>query len=631
MCGISGIYRFNQKSIFLKEIDGLTDSLAHRGPDGRGTWFNKDKSLALGHRRLSILDVSEAGHQPMISKNETVVIVLNGEIFNFIEIKAELIEEGYEFKSQSDTEVVLVAYQAWGVKMFGKFNGMWAMAIYDVSTNHLLLSRDRFGIKPLYYFYDENELVFASEVKSLHQHLAHKVTINKKVIDRILNFDQSYRGTDLPYLNEVKSLSAGSNLTIQNGDIEVSRWYYLQKVNVPKKFNDQASKLSELLKEAIKLRLRSDVPIGTCLSGGIDSGAISSLINTFKANDDIRFSNFTHRSFCAGFPGIDLDETNDALRLAKQLDIKLDIEIVNAPSSETLELAMSQTDGPMPAFAFFPMWQLYGYIKSQNITVTLDGQGADEMLGGYYLGYEAMQGALDIGDFKWMLDVKETYSNIHKKSRLWVNDAFRQIIKLQVVKIKQACKYPLKKVLSYMGLYTMKPVNINSENNDFSGLNQFTNSFDKALYKQFFQSPLPFLLHQYDRASMANSIECRMPFMDYRVVEYIFSLPPQSKVGGGYTKRVLREALKDILPDETRLNKTKTGFNAPTTQWFKTDLKEWFIAQITSDSFLQNPFFDGKKISKDFIEVLNSDKAEDYEWKYWPYVHVNYWLANLPK
>ena len=181
-----------------------------------------------------------------------------------------------------------------------------------------------------------------------------------------------------------------------------------------------------------------------------------------------------------------------------------------------------------------------------------------------------------------------------------------------------------------MGLYMMKSVNKNSENNDFSGLNKFTNSFDKALHKQFFQSPLPFLLHQYDRASMANGIECRMPFMDYRVVEYIFSLPAQSKVGGGYTKRVLREALKDILPDETRLNKTKTGFNAPTTQWFKTDLNEWFIAQITSDSFLQNPFFDGKKISKDFIEVLNSDKAEDYEWKYWPYVHVNYWLANLP-
>ena len=143
--------------------------------------------------------------------------------------------------------------------------------------------------------------------------------------------------------------------------------------------------------------------------------------------------------------------------------------------------------------------------------------------------------------------------------------------------------------------------------------------------------PLPFLLHQYDRASMANGIECRMPFMDYRVVEYIFSLPAQSKVGGGYTKRVLREALKGILPDETRLNKTKTGFNAPTTQWFKKELNTWFINQITSKNFLENPYFEGEKISQDFIKVINSDNASDYEWKYWRYIHVNYWLNNLPK
>ena len=152
-----------------------------------------------------------------------------------------------------------------------------------------------------------------------------------------------------------------------------------------------------------------------------------------------------------------------------------------------------------------------------------------------------------------------------------------------------------------------------------------------ALYKQFFQTPLPFLLHQYDRASMANGIECRMPFMDYRVVEYIFSLPAQSKVGGGYTKRVLREALKGILPDETRLNKTKTGFNAPTTQWFKTDLNEWFVSQISSKSFIENPYFDGDKMSKEFLKMIESDKADNYKWKYWAYIHVNYWLNNLPK
>ena len=202
---------------------------------------------------------------------------------------------------------------------------------------------------------------------------------------------------------------------------------------------------------------------------------------------------------------------------------------------------------------------------------------------------------------------------------------------IKINQFKQALKWPIKLVLSIFKLYKFKTNNSIANDIENPSLNQFNNSFDKALYKQFFETPLPFLLHQYDRASMANGIECRMPFMDYRVVEYIFSLPAQSKVGGGYTKRVLREALKGILPDETRLNKTKTGFNAPTTQWFKKELNTWFINQITSKNFLENPYFEGEKISQDFIKVINSDNASDYEWKYWAYIHVNYWLNNLPK
>jgi len=629
MCGIAGIIKFNGSSISTNEIDELTDSLAHRGPDGRGTWFNQNKNIALGHRRLSILDLSDAGHQPMISKDGFLSLVLNGEIFNFIEIKNELKAKGHTFISQTDTEVVLTAYKQWGLKMLDKFNGMWAMAIYNSKTHCLTLSRDRFGVKPLYYFYDENELVFASEVKSLHKHLGQRVSINDKTIEALLRFDHSYHGTDQTYLNEVKSLKAGSNLILDNGKIELSQWYSLAKTKVPKNFDEQASVLKEILKDAIKIRLRSDVPVGTCLSGGIDSGAISSLINTFNANDDQRFSNFTHRSFCAGFPGVDFDETNAARKLAKQLDISLDVEIVNAPNASFLEEAMNKTDGPMPAFAFFPIWQLYGYIKQQNITVTIDGQGADEMLGGYYLGYEAMKGALEKGDVFWLFDLKRTYSALHHNAHKWVSDHFNYVKSEKMRQIKQTLKLPVKKLLALIGLYTFKPLKVASSNITNPLIKD--NTFEDALYKQFFKTPLPFLLHQYDRASMANGIECRMPFMDYRVVEYIFSLPPQSKVGGGYTKRVLREALNGILPDETRLNKTKTGFNAPTTQWFKTDLNEWFVSQISSKSFIENPYFDGDKMSKEFLKMIESDKADNYNWKYWAYIHVNYWLNNLPK
>ncbi|KGE86622.1 MAG: asparagine synthase (glutamine-hydrolyzing) [Flavobacteriaceae bacterium] len=622
MCGIAGIYRINT-SVALNEIDNLTNYLTHRGPDGRGIWFNERQHLALGHRRLSILDLSEAGKQPMQCENGKFVITLNGEIYNFIEVRDELKTLGYKFNSETDTEVILRAYEAWGSQMLNKFNGMWALAIYDVDNNKLILSRDRFGIKPLYYFWDGEELVFASEVQALHKHLGERVSINKKTIEAILNFDHSYHGTAQTYLNEVKSLPAGTNFLLVNNKVSIERWYQLKKQKVPKTLKAQAQELKILLADACKVRLRSDVPVGTCLSGGIDSGTISSLISTFKADENQRFSNFTHRSFCAGFPGISFDETQDARRLAKQLDINLDVEIVGPPSEERLERALAQTDGPMPAFAFFPIWQLYGYIKSQNITVTLDGQGADEMLGGYYLGYNAMKGALQKGALLWLLDVKNTYSKLHPKASSWVRGHYNHLLKQAWSDIKQILKWPIKKVITYMGLRHFQANNLLVFNN------LEPNSFEEALYQQFFSSPLPFLLHQYDRASMANGIECRMPFMDYRVVEYIFSLPSESKVGGGYTKLVLREAVKGILPDETRLNTLKTGFNAPTTEWFQTDLKDWFLKQINSSEFLNNPYFDGKALNKEFTKKLDSADADTYKWKFWAYIHVSHWLKTI--
>jgi len=240
-----------------------------------------------------------------------------------------------------------------------------------------------------------------------------------------------------------------------------------------------------------------------------------------------------------------------------------------------------------------------------------------------------MKGALELGDLFWLYDLKRTYGDIHPKAQQWASDHFNNVKEEKIRQITQTLKLPVKKLLALIRLYTFKPLKVARSNITDPSIKD--NTFEDALYNQFFKTPLPFLLHQYDRASMANGIECRMPFMDYRVVEYIFSLPAQSKVGGGYTKRVLREALKGILPDETRLNKTKTGFNAPTTQWFKTDLNEWFVSQISSKSFIENPYFDGDKMSKEFLKMIESDKADNYKWKYWAYIHVNYWLNNLPK
>jgi len=631
MCGISGIVSLNNQKIYQEEIDKLTDYLTHRGPNGRGIWINKESTVAYGHRRLSILDLSEAGKQPMISGDGNLVLVLNGEIYNFLEIRDELKQLGFAFKSESDTEVILYAYQYWGLDMLPKFNGMWAFALFDKQAKTVILSRDRFGVKPLYYFFDGDMLVFASEVQAIHKLIPHKVSINENVVQAILNFNQDYHGSESSYLNEVKSLPGGCNLRVHNTVIKVETWYNLNKISVPNKFGEQVEVLKGLLSDACKIRLRSDVPIGTCLSGGVDSGSISAIINSFKGNESERFSNFTHRSFCAGFPDTSIDETDDAVRLSKQLNLNLDVLSINAPKPAELEEAMRYCDGPMPAFAFFPIWKLYKHIREQGIVVTLDGQGPDEMLGGYYKGYEAIAGAWEMKNFSWLYDVYKTYGALHPNAPEWVKIHLNMYLKSKGVKYKQSLKLPVKKILSLLELYHFKPLPNQKaiENFAYRKVDKSGNTFENALFSQFFVNPLPFLLHQYDRASMANGVECRMPFLDFRVVEFLFSIPPISKVGAGYTKRILRESVKGILPNETRLQKLKTGFNAPTIEWFKHDLNDWFHDQINSASFQSNPYFDGREVQKEFAKTIGTDEAWKYNWKYWSHIHLSWWLKSI--
>ncbi|MFZ2881516.1 MAG: asparagine synthase (glutamine-hydrolyzing), partial [Candidatus Moraniibacteriota bacterium] len=406
MCGIAGIYNLNKKAVPNEEINVLTDAVSHRGPDGHGVWFNRDKTLAFGHRRLSILDLSESGKQPMSYNQSRYWITYNGEIYNFLEIKKELEAKGYKFISDSDTEVILASYQEWGEKMLQKFNGMWAFAIYDCAEKRLFLSRDRFGIKPLYYYQNKERFIFSSEVQAIHKILGNKHPLNEKVIKDISLGSFLNHGTNETYLENVFSLPGGYNLSLeQDGKINTKEWYVLNKIDVPEKFEDQAKKLRELLYDACILRLRSDVSIGTCLSGGIDSGGITALINSFKPKNESRFSKYTHRGFCASFPNTPIDESNIAKILAEKLGSKLDIVEILPPSEDALELALKQCDGPMHALAFFPIWSLYKYIKQQKISVTLDGQGPDEMLGGYNPIYESLMAAIELKKPRWFWDV----------------------------------------------------------------------------------------------------------------------------------------------------------------------------------------------------------------------------------
>jgi asparagine synthase (glutamine-hydrolysing) len=633
MCGICGIIRYNN-AVDPADVERLSSYIAHRGPDGKGAWISEQQHVGIGHRRLSILDISEAGQQPMLSADGRYIIAFNGEIYNFIEIREQLIANGFHFNTESDTEVILNAYTEWGKGMMDKFNGMWAFALYDKEKEKLLLCRDRYGVKPLYYYVDETQFVFASEIAAIHKFIGNTLTLNDSAISEILNCSGTFHGTDQTYLESVKSLQAGHLMEYENKLFTIKKWYQFEKVNVPRSFKAQAQVLKQLSYEACKLRLRSDVPVGTCLSGGLDSGSIAAIISNDAIRESDRFSNFSHRGFCASFPNTPIDESKEARTLAEKLNLNFDLVPIHPPAIHELELAMSECDGPYIALSFFPIWKLYQYIKSQDISVTLDGQGPDELLGGYNFVYEAMKGAWQKKDPFWFADVYKTYAALGESeqisSKKLVQDQYRRFSKEKKLQIMNRIKDPVKNMLRSAGMYNKQQLVKLPEQGYSKEADFLQNDFDKYLFDVFTSSSLPYILFQYDRCSMASGVECRTPFLDYRIVEFIFSLPTKSKLGGGYTKRVLREAMKGILPDSTRLNKRKLGFTAPMVDWFKRDLKDWMLLQMQSDSFLNNKYFDGEILKKEYEDYLASDN-EDWgtPWKFWPPVHLAWWLNEI--
>jgi asparagine synthase (glutamine-hydrolysing) len=602
MCGIIGTVPAIERNLLQEGMNAL----AHRGPDGQGIWSDDERRVAFGHCRLSILDLSEAGRQPM--EFEELVMTYNGEIYNYLEIRSELIREGYQFSSETDSEVALKAFHCWGEQCFKRFNGMWALAIYNRSRGSLLVSRDRYGEKPLYYFNRKSLLIFASEVKAIHKVLGKNHPVNDNVIRELVNGRNSWNGTTDTYLKDVRVLPGGHLLHYHENNLRVAPWYSLTEVAVPKNFKEQAEELKHLVIDSCKLRLRSDVPVGTCLSGGLDSGSITGVLR------NVNTSQYTHRSFCASFPDTPIDEAAKARRIADQLGSKLDIIEIRAPQSADLESALNDCDGPMHALAFYPIWKLYQYIHHSGIIVTLDGQGPDEMLGGYRPIVPAVQYAFRNFNPLYLKDVYDTYSSQGETSQVSskriTNTAVRGSIKSEVKRM--AKKLFLKHEREQYG-------------------HPFRNNpFDEEMYRQFFIDPLPGILQQYDRCSMAHGVECRMPFMDFRIVEFVFSLPVATRVGGGYTKRVLREAMKGIVPDETRLDRQKIGFNAPIIDWYRGHLKEFMLDQMNSRSFLDDDLIEGNVVRDDFERFITEPNPQwDRAWKFWGPVHFNWWKNNI--
>jgi len=604
MCGISGIINFNTNPVQEKEIRLMMQKMKHRGPDDDGVFI--ENNVGLGFVRLSILDLSVAGHQPMLSNDNRYAIIFNGEVYNYIEIREEL-KDDFIFNTGTDTEVVLAAFQKWGKACLDKFNGMFAFVIYDKQTKEIFAARDRYGIKPFYYYQDDEKFIFASEIKSILP------LVNKQANDSIIFDYLLYNRTDhseQTFFKNIKKLPHGSYLTINNFKVEVNIWYDLSdKIKNQKSLSPEDYRA--LFNDSIKLRLRADVPIGVSLSGGIDSSAIvSSLIKDF---------NLTNlNTFSAVYGKDEPSDESEFIDVFKSMVKNMHYTYPNANTFfNDFNDFIDTHNEPVPDIGPYAQYKVME-LASKSVTVTLDGQGADEQLGGYHYFFGSYYREL-LRDFKLLKFITE---NIHYLK-----------------------KHHSINALKYM-IYYLSPNFLQEKTNrstfpsidtGFIDNNNSTKQINKLLYNpkslneslfQHFKSKLEHLLKWEDLNAMHFSIESRVPFLDYRLVEATLNTPSDQKIYKGETKHILREALKNILPEKIANRKDKKGFTNPRDKWFKTEqFKNYIMELLNSESFKNRKYFDSEIAISQYN--LHLEGKIDASKEIWKWINLELWFRKF--
>ena len=584
MCGITGILSFEND---LSVINEMTSALQKRGPDGSGVLYsdisgenadwsffgpnelsdltpkNAESVLALGHTRLSIIDINERSAQPMRSANERYWIVYNGEIFNYIELRKELVDAGYLFNTESDTEVVINAYDHWGIDCLNKFNGMWAFCIYDTSAGKLFLSRDRFGEKPLYYATGDDFFVFGSEIKSILESGMVNKTVCQSEIDRFIR-SGPVEFTESTFFHNILRLPPGHFMIIDMKlglENIIPQRYYTLKVNTSNESYDEqkaeeyAKRYYELLKDSVRLRIRADVPIGSALSGGMDSSSIVYLINELNRENKLELKQKTYSCVYK-----DNDETSycDESHFIELVASKLGVEnhqitpiVDEIPTEHTLMIKSFECP---PENTCMSGWWTYKLVNRDGTKVTLDGQGADEQLTGYLYYFAYFLYSLSLRDFareiRYCLRVPGAFPYVWRGASAFL--------------LKLTLGYTIASFLIERVLGRSLPKNLNE------------------VLQNDFQTGLVNLFNNADRGSMAHSVESRMPFVDYRLVEFLADVPACYKIHKGWSKYLARKAFSDKLPDEICWRQDKMGWPIPEDAWFNGRLRSWLDKECDS-------------------------------------------------
>lgn len=631
MCGIAGIFNFSVAPVTTSAIKALTDAIVHRGPDGEGCWIHPAAHLGLGHRRLSILDLSTLGAQPMHDATGQLSIVFNGEIFNFAELREELRQKGFSFTSDTDTEVLLAAYRAWGKECLHRFNGFWAFALWDESKQELWLARDRFGIKPLYYLHQpSHQFVFGSETNQFKHIEGYKREADKANTSYLIQNPWGLEGIGKTIFKGIEQVLPGHQLVVKKeGQLQQTRWWQTADhlVTVPETYEQQTEKFLELFTDAIKLRLRSDVSIASALSGGLDSSSVYATIHHIVSKEKslYRLPEDWQKAYVATFPGTDQDERAYAEQVLEHVNGKGVFLDVNTGSKDLEKLLLDsvQSYDTIYSTPLFILDGVYGGMRADGITVSMDGHGVDEMLYGYTVNVkQALAYAKELGDADYEADLTKTYLDM-------LTPESHQLA-IQELYPKQPSLFDrIKRKISPATVTVSEPSWWLPESTQGLSLpaitapEQFKGS-EAILYNTFHQTVLPTILRNFDRGAMRNSIEIRMPFLDYRLVSYVFSLAMQSKLGHGFTKRILRDAMKGILPEDIRTRKLKTGFNAPLPSWYRKELKTLIQDEVATQDFIHSEYFNGKAIQQFVADKYRKDSWTEIDcFKLWPVLNAH--------
>lgn len=597
MCGIAGIWNVDGPPVERPTIDRFAASLAHRGPDGEGVVLEDEGRLALAHRRLAILDRSPAGAQPMVSASGRFVLTYNGEIYDFVELRDALAGDGIPVRGDGDSAVILAALERWGTAALERFNGMWSFALWDRKEHRLLLSRDRFGVKPLYVAATPRRIAFASELKAFRCLDGFAAEADDAIVAARLTGE--FTGGVL--LRGVEMLPPGHCLEATPRGVRSWRWWstldHMRAVTSdPVR---QAEELRELLFDACGLRLRSDVPVATSLSGGLDSSSVlCSLVAGQRRHDVVRCAPAWQRAFVADFPGTAQDETAHARLVASHAGVEAVVRSF-APSDVVAEIdAYLDQFEEIGGLFGIGAWMLYREMRRAGIVVSLDGHGGDELFGGYAAHLEAalLRGPGLLAAPRRSLDLLRTLHFLKGGG----SAALPRDLLLGVLAVPA-----LRAVAPHVPLLAARARSVErnvarhdasaagDEDRDEARAIDALGPLTGALYRSVHRGGLARILRNFDVHSMGHGVEVRMPFLDWRLVCFAFSLPDESKVSHGFTKRALREAMRGVLPEPVRVRRDKLGYNAPVAQWLGGGLDAWLREQVNDPEFVRCSLWDG--------------------------------------